>query len=149
METNLLFIAEITKTNKFSKFSRSQAILNDHVTIGPVAGTEGFESAGSWVFEVQVSSQQPGYTKSWVRKSRGIEQYTRQIAPTEADHHNSGAASSQQSVSCGRQQAQTTGGQSPVTEKLCQSQKNISIGFKLTRLDNPSKNTTQKGIVNS
>ena len=63
-----------------------------------MTGFEYFNYAGTLVIEVQVPSQQPGNSKSWVRKLRGIEQYARQYIPTETDHQYLEAASSQQSV---------------------------------------------------
>ena len=57
-----------------SQSSCLQAVLTDHVKIGPVTGT--------LVIEVQV----PGQKKSWVRISRGIEQYAQQFIPTDTDH---------------------------------------------------------------
>ena len=58
-----------------------------------------FKYAGTFLIEVQVPSQQPGNSKSWVRVSRGAEQYAGRIVLTETDHQNSEAASSQQSRS--------------------------------------------------
>ena len=54
-----------------SQNPRLQAILDDHFKFGPVTGIEVFKSAGTLVAEVQVPSQQPGNSKSWVRISRG------------------------------------------------------------------------------
>ena len=51
--------------------------------LGPATGIEVFKSAGTLVFGVQLPSQQQGYEKSWVRISRGIEEYARQCVPTE------------------------------------------------------------------
>ena len=58
-----------------SQTSRLQSDLNDHVKIGPVTGIDVSKSAGTLVIAVQVRSQQTGNSKSWVRISRGIEQY--------------------------------------------------------------------------
>ena len=78
--------------------SRLQGVLTSHVKIGSVTGFEYFNYAGTLVIEVQVPSQQPRNSKSWVRKLRGIEQYARQNIPTETDHQYLEAASSQQLV---------------------------------------------------
>ena len=95
-----------------SQNSRLQAILNDHVKIGPVTGFEVFVSSGTLVKEVQVPSRQPGNLKSWARISRALEQSARQFTLTDTDSRNSGAARSPQSTSFGRPRAQTTGGHS-------------------------------------
>ena len=79
--------------------SRLQSDLNDHVKIGPVTGIDVSKSAGTLVIAVQVPSQQTGNSKSWVRISRGIEQYEGQFIPTQTDRPNLEAASSQQSIS--------------------------------------------------
>ena len=47
-----------------------QTVLTDHVKIGPATGIEVFKSAGTFVVEVQVPSQQPGNSKSWMRISQ-------------------------------------------------------------------------------
>ena len=60
-----------------SQNSRLRAILIDHVKIGLVTEIEVFKSAGALVKEVQVPSRQRGNVKSWVRVSRGLEQYAR------------------------------------------------------------------------
>ena len=75
---------------------RLQAVVTDHVKIGPVTEIEVFKSAGIWVTEVQVPSQQLGNSKSWVRISRGIEHYARHFIPTVVDHKNLEAAPPQQ-----------------------------------------------------
>ena len=107
-----------------SQYSRIQAILNDHVNIGPVTEIEVFESAGALVTEVQVPSRQPGNVKSWVRISRGISQHARQFVLKDTEHQSSGAMFSPQSWSCGRPRAQTHGEKPHVMLKeLCQSQK--------------------------
>ena len=97
METVLLSFAGNTRPGK-SQHSRSQSVLKDHVKIGPVTGNEVTESAAILVVEVQVPSRQPGNSKSWVRISRGIDQYARLFIPAETDHQNIKAASSQQST---------------------------------------------------
>ena len=81
------------------------------------------------VIELQVPSQQPWMSKSWVWIARGIEQYARQFIPTETHHQNSEATSSQQSLSCGRPRAQRTGWNSPVGYKVAPKPKLISAGF--------------------
>ena len=68
--------------------SRLQAVLTDHVKIGPVTGIEVFKSAGTLVIEVQVPSQQPGESKSCVRISPGIEARAEQFILTVTDHQN-------------------------------------------------------------
>ena len=98
---------------KNSLVVRVQAV-DDHGKIRPVNGIEVFKSAGTLVIEVQVPSQQPGSSESWVRISRRTEQYARQCVPAETDHQHPEAASSLQSISCGRPRAQETGGNSPV-----------------------------------
>ena len=60
---------------RWSQNAREQTVLTNHVKIGPVTGIELLKSAGTYVIEVQVPSQQPGNSKSWVRTSRGIEQH--------------------------------------------------------------------------
>ena len=79
-----------------------QPLLNDHVKVGSVTGSEVFESAGTLVTEEQVPSRQPGNLKSWVRMSRGNEQYGRNFNPEETDQQNSGGVLSPQPPSCGR-----------------------------------------------
>ena len=91
---------------------------------------EVFKSARTLAIKAQVPSRQEGSFKSWVRKSRGMEQYTRQFIFTETDHQNLEAASSQQSTSCGRPRAQVTSGHSLVKFKAAPKPKLISIGFR-------------------
>ena len=86
---------------RYSRSSRLQAVLTGHVKIGPVTAIDVFKSAGTLVIEVHVPSQQPGNSKSWMRRSRGTEQYARQFIPTETDHQHLEVASSQQSICCG------------------------------------------------
>ena len=43
-----------------SQSSRLQAVLTDHVKVGPEIGIEVFKYAGTLVIEVRVPSQQPG-----------------------------------------------------------------------------------------
>ena len=74
---------------KNSQISRLQAILNHHGKIGPVTGIEVLQGAGTWLIEVQVPPQQPGNSKSWVRKSWRIQQYAQTFIPTETDHQTS------------------------------------------------------------
>ena len=81
METVLVLYAEKTQTQGILDIQDVLAILHDHVEIGPVTEIEVFESAGALVLEVQGPSQQQGHVKSWVRISRGIEQYARQSVP--------------------------------------------------------------------
>ena len=62
----------------------------------------------------------------------------RQFVPAGTDHQILEAASSQQSISCGRPRAQATGGHSPVRYKAAPKPKLFSIGgsqraWKLTR----------------
>ena len=64
-----------------SRCSRLQAILDDHVKIGPDTEIDVFEYATASVLEVQVPSRQPRNVKSWVRILRGIDQYVRQFIP--------------------------------------------------------------------
>ena len=106
-ETVLRLYAENTQSREILKVrnyrhSKLQAVHTDHGKIGLVTGIEVFRSAGTLVIEVQVPSQQPGNEKSWVRTSRVIGQCARQFTPTETDHRNLEAVSSQQSMSCGR-----------------------------------------------
>ena len=108
--------------------SRSQAVLTNHVKIGPVTLSEVFKSAGTLVTELQVPSQF-GNLKSWVRISRGLDKHARHCLPTETDHQNSEAASSQQPRSCGRPRAQVTSRPSPVRYKAAPKPKLFSIGF--------------------
>ena len=90
-----------------SQSLRLQAVLSDHVKIGPVAGIEVCKSAGIFMIEIQVPSKQLVNSKSWVRVPRGSEHYARQFIPTGTDHPNSGAVFSLQLSSCGRPLAQT------------------------------------------
>ena len=76
----------------FLIFEIIQAVLTDHVKIGPVTGMKVFKSTGTLVLEGQVPSQQPGNSKSWVRLSRGREQQALQLILTGTDHQNSEAA---------------------------------------------------------
>ena len=103
-ETVLLLLCREYSEPRKSQNSRLQAVLTDHVKIGPVTGIEVLKSAGTLVIEVQVPSQQPGNKKAWVRKSRGIDQYARQLILTETDHQHPEAVPSQQSMTCGRPQ---------------------------------------------
>ena len=106
--------------------------------------------SGTMLIEVQVPSQQPGNSKSWVRISRGIEQYARQSILTETDHQHLEAASSQAEISCGRPRAQDTGGPSRVIRGAEPKPKLTPIGFQSASLENdPSKSGNQKGIWNS
>ena len=109
-----------------------------------MTGIEVCRSAGTLVIAVQVPSQQTGNSKSWVRISRGIEQYEGQFIPTQTDHPNLEAASSQQSTSCGRLRAQVTGGHSPVTYEAAPKPKVTSIATSL--VTNPSTSKTQKRL---
>ena len=104
-----------------SQGSRLQAVLTDHVKMGPVTRIEVFKFAGTLVIEVQVPSQKSGNNKSWVRIARGNEQYARPFVPTETDHPNLEAMSSQQSKSRERPRAQQC--------KAAPKPKLISIGF--------------------
>ena len=120
--SSTLICIVVLRTTEFSKFEISKQFLLIMLKIGPVTGIEEFKSAGTLVIEVLVPSQQPGNSKSWVRVTRGIEQYARQCIPAETDHQNIEAASSQQSKSCGRPRVQETGGTLPVTDKAALKQ---------------------------
>ena len=85
METVLLFYAESTQNQGILKIRDYKQVLSDHVRIQPVTGIEVFKSAGNMVIELQVPSQQPGISKSWVRISRGTKQHARFFIPTETD----------------------------------------------------------------
>ena len=63
----LLFYAETAQNQQNSQSSRLQAVLDSHVTIGPVTGIEAFGSVGTLVQEVQVPSRRPVNSKCWVR----------------------------------------------------------------------------------
>ena len=93
METVLLLFG---RENWILKVRDYKQFLTDQVKIWPVTGTEVFKSVGNLVIEIQVPSQQPGNSKSWVRISQGIEQHARQIISTETDHQNLEAASWQE-----------------------------------------------------
>ena len=131
---------------RYSRSSRIQAVLTGHVQVGPVTAIDVFKSARTLVIEVHVPSQQPGNSKSWMRRSRGTEQYARQFIPTETDHQHLEAASSQQSRSCGRPRAQETGGNSRVGESFAKA-KGYIRWFQSASLEiDPGKSVNQKGL---
>ena len=126
METILLHQRIFRETRK-SHSLRLQAVLTDHVKIGQVTGIEAVQICRNFGDRsMQVSSRQSGNKKSWVRISRGSEQHAGQFIPTETDHQNSQAVSSQQSVCCGRPRAQVTGGHSAFkTHRLWPSRRRL------------------------
>ena len=79
METAPLFHAENTQSQGIVTIRDDKQFLGDHVKIRPWTGIGVFESARTRLLEVQVPSRQPGNSKSRVRISRGIEQYTQQF----------------------------------------------------------------------
>ena len=108
--------------------------------IGPVTEIDVFDSAGTLGIEVQVPSRQQGNVKSWVRISRGVEQYAGQFIPKETEYQGSGAVLSPQSSTCGRPRAQTLGKQSQVRYKAMPKPKLISVAVSQRKMeDTPSK----------
>ena len=128
-ETVLLLCCREYSEPRKSQNSRLQAVLTDHVKIGPATGIEVSKSAGTLVIEVQIPSQQLENEKAWVRKSRGIDQYARQLILTESDHQHPEAVPSQQSMTCWRPRVQETGGKSSVRYKAAPKPKLTSIGL--------------------
>ena len=116
-------------TPRNSRDSRLRAILTDRVKIGLVTRVKVFTFAGTLVIQVQVPSQQPENPNSLCGSRDEIEQNARQFTPAELNHPNPEAASSQQSVSCGRLGAQETGGNLPVRCEAAPKPKLISFGF--------------------
>ena len=78
-----IFVQRRLRTKEISIFEISSEVITDHAKIGAVTTIEEFESAGTFVIEEQVPSEQSGSSKSWVRKSRGFEQHVRPLILTE------------------------------------------------------------------
>ena len=128
-ERVLLLHAETTQGQLIVEIQSLQAILNDHVKIGPVTRIEVFEYLQNFGFRSTSTATTPGNLNSWVCISRASEQYARLCIPKETEHKNSGAVLSFQSSSCGRPRAQTQGVQSPARYKTAPKPKLVPIGF--------------------
>ena len=114
-----------------SQSSRLQAVLTDHVKIGPVTGIEGFKYAGTRLMKYKYRNKYEEFRSLGREYDEEFEQYARHFILTETDHQNLDAVSPQQSVRCGRPRAQETGGNSPVRYKVAPKPKFISIEFSL------------------
>ena len=136
MKTVLLLHADYSHARWFSEFKVYKQFLRSTYRSGEWQESKYSNLAGTLFVEVQVPSRQPGFLKSRVRISRGLDQCTHQSMPKDTKHHNSGAVFSPQAWSCGRPRAQTTGGPSPGT-KLRQIQR-------LYRLDAVSNSNQQR-----
>ena len=146
METFLLHDAEntqqreILKVRDFQQFSMIMSRSDHWLEL------KYFKLAGTFAIEVQVPSQQWRISKSWVRILRELEQYDRNLIITVTDHQNLEAASSQQSIICGRPRAKEPCGNSPVRDKAAPKTKHISVGFS-QRVQ--QKKWSPRGMVNS
>ena len=80
---------------RHSPTTKFQLILNDRVKIGPLTEVEVFESAEALVLRSTTS-----FTTT--RNSKSMNKYEQHVILTDTDHQISGAATSQQPLSCGR-----------------------------------------------
>ena len=122
------FLQRIFRTKKFSKF---QITSSSHWSCQ--------DWTCDWNWSIQVCKNFVGcasiVTNTQEIGSLGCEyhedlnNYARQFVPTETDHQNLEAVSSQQSMGCGRPSAQETVGNSPVRYKAAPKKKLILIGF--------------------
>ena len=99
------FLCRNNRNQGTSQSSRLQSVLNDHVKVGSVTEVD-YYSGGNFVIEEQV----PWHNHQEIR-SRGHSAHDNSYRD---DHQHLEAASSQQSIRCGRPRAQGTYGHLPV-----------------------------------